>query len=133
MADQAKFTVGVFAGIISTTTGKLLLRRRVEEDSIIPGQSFRGNWELPGGGVMDYEKMAYHLLARELEREVFEELGIRIALNHIPAFYPVTFKGPKGPDLGLITTIVMAEPPHIKGEFLWVTPSELNELAAQFV
>jgi hypothetical protein len=105
----------------------------VEEGSIIPGQSFVGNWELPGGGVRDWGEVSYPLLARELEREVFEELEIKIVLDHMPAFYPVAFKGPKGYDLGLVTRLVIPEPAHIKGEFLWVSPTELNQLAAEFV
>ena len=47
--EKISTTVGVFAGILDQTTGKLLLRQRVEEDSIIPGKSFKSNWELPGG------------------------------------------------------------------------------------
>jgi 8-oxo-dGTP pyrophosphatase MutT (NUDIX family) len=134
MAEKAKFTVGVFAGIIRPD-GKLLLRRRVEEDSIIPGQSFKGNYELPGGGVMEQEgQVSYALLAHEVMREVAEEVGLRIDVNLTADFYALPFKGPNGYDLTLVTPVLIDYyPDDIVGEHLWVTSGELNQLAHDFV
>jgi len=133
MSDRALFTVGVFAGILRGVDGRLLLRRRVEEGSILPGQSFKGCWELPGGGVQDLEKISYAYLSRELERELREELDFRLQLDPMPAFFPAPFKGPKGYDLALVTPILMIETAVFKGETIWVSPSELEQLAREFV
>lgn len=133
MPDKALFTVGVFAGILNGAAGKLLLRQRDEEGSILPGRSFRGNWELPGGGVMDNEKISYGHLSRELERELKEELGIEIFISSTPAFYPAPFKGPKGCDLALVTPIILGSPISPRGGAIWVSPEELDRLARKFI
>src|SRR3989344_5974117 len=134
MADKAKFTVGVFAGIMRQD-GKLLLRRRVETESIIPGQSFMGNWELPGGGVMQQENVSYALLSRELVREVKEETDIEIGelVSPMPNFYPAPFKGPNGYDLALVTSVELDQDPVVKGEHIWVSTEEINQLARELV
>lgn len=124
-------TVGVFAGIINPDTGKLLLRRRTEEDSIIPGKSFQGNWELPGGGVMEAEKIVYNHLINELVREVEEETGMQILIDPMAPLHATLFKGPAGYDLSLVSKVWAATPPS-KGEVIWVSTSELNELAEDF-
>lgn len=120
-------TVGVFAGILRLTDGKLLLRQRVEKNSIIPGKSFKGNWELPGGGVMDAEKTPYNHLPKELAREVNEEVGVSISISPMAPFYAMLFKGPTGYDLALVTPVTTSSPPT-KGETIWVSPDELEEL-----
>ncbi len=57
VGDEIKMeiTIGVFAGVLHKE-GKLLLQRRKEEESIIPGKSFKGKYELPGGGLEPEEK-----------------------------------------------------------------------------
>lgn len=133
MPDKAKFTVGVFAGIMRPD-GLLLLQRRVEEDSIIPGQSFVGNWELPGGGVMEQESsISYALLSRELMREVIEETGLTITVDPMPTFYPTPFKGPNGYDLSLVTPVEIDYDLPTKGDHIWVSPENLNQLAREFI
>ena len=129
--EKISTTVGVFAGILDQTTGKLLLRQRVEEDSIIPGKSFRGNWELPGGGVMDMEKIPYNHLLNELAREVGEEVGISVSVDPMAPLYAVLFKGPAGYDLAVITPTTTSSSPA-KGETIWVSPDELEKLAKDF-
>jgi len=129
--EKISTTVGVFAGILDQTSGKLLLRRRVEEDSIIPGKSFRGNWELPGGGVMDMEKIPYNHLLNELVREVDEEVGVPISVDPMAPLYAVFFKGPAGYDLAVVTPVVTSSSPT-KGETIWVSPDELEKLAKDF-
>lgn len=143
MKEKAKVAVGVYAGILNSE-GKLLLRRRTEIDSIIPGKSFKGNWELPGGGIMETEEesIPYNYAVRELKREVEEELGIRISINKMPPFYPVMFRGPAGYDLAVVTPVQQEQisnlianqvTPAIKGDSTFVSTEELNELAREFV
>ena len=129
--EKISTTVGVFAGILDQTTGKLLLRRRVEEDSIIPGKSFKSNWELPGGGVMDMEKISYNHLLNELAREVDEEVGISVSVDPMAPLYAVLFKGPAGYDLAVITPITTSSSPT-KGETILVSTEELEKLAKDF-
>lgn len=129
--EKVKTTVGVYAGILRLSDGKLLLRRRTEIPSIIPGKSFKGNWELPGGGVMETEKVPYCHLTNELKREVEEETGISIEVNPMPPMYSVLFKGPEGYDLALVTPIKTSLEPT-KGETIWVSTEELNKLAREF-
>ncbi|MGA2417893.1 MAG: NUDIX domain-containing protein [Candidatus Staskawiczbacteria bacterium] len=126
-------TIGVFAGIIEVINGRLLLRRRTEEGSIIPGQSFLSCWELPGGGAMDQGEIPYSHLARELERELGEELGTSVDLNPMPQFFAVLFKGAKTYDLALVTPIVVSSLFSPKGDVVWVSPIELDRLAKEFV
>ena len=133
MAEKAKFTVGVFAGIIRRRDGKLLLRRRTETGSIIPGMEFKGCWELPGGGVMETQKVPYCHLAAELLRELTEELGVHVVgIHKMPAFYPMSFKGSAGYDLALVTAILV-ENLNPACEHVWVSTGELNQLAKDFV
>lgn len=143
MAAKAKIAVGVFAGILNSK-GKLLLRRRTEVDSIIPGKSFKGNWELCGGGIMetDEQSIPYNYAVKELKREVEEEVGIKITIGKMPSFYPVMFKGPAGYDLAMVTVV---QPGQIlnevvsgiiqdtKGDLTFVSTEGLNELARIFV
>ena len=134
MVAKAQFTVGVFAGVINANTGMMLLRRRLETGSIIPGQSFKGNWELPGGGVMETEKVSYDYLTSELAREVLEETGIKIPRDFPQLFVPFPFKGPAGYDLALVSPVSVSELPHLDAEkFLWAFLTGVNQLARQFV
>jgi len=130
---KAKFNIGVFAGIINKTSGKLLLRRRTEEGSILPDKSFTGNWELPGGGVQEAEKISYAYLSQELTREVKEELGIDVRIDPMPDFYPAPFKGPNGYDLALVTAIFVDNAIVPNGDFIWVNPEELDQQAKDFI
>jgi len=130
--EKISTTVGVFAGILDqVATGKLLLRRRVEENSIIPGKSFKGNWELPGGGVMNMEKIPYNHLLNELAREIDEEVGISVSLDPMAPLYAVLFKGPNGYDLAVVTPVPILSSPT-RGETIWVSPAELEEVARDF-
>lgn len=130
-------TVGAYIGLLNPEhEGRLLLRRRVEEGSILPGQSFKGNWELPGGGVRETEKPGYDYLLQEAVREFEEEVGIALALtlaiDEAFPMYPALFKGPQGYDLAGVIPVVAQLEPTI-GETLWVSPEELSELARIFV
>ena len=130
--ERITTTVGVFAGIVNEITAKLLLRRRIEQGSINPGESFKGCWELPGGGVEDKEKVPYDHLIRELEREIYEEVGISVPVAPMAPLYAVLFKGANRYDLAMVVPIVTSLSPT-KGETMWVSPAELNKLAKDFV
>ena len=133
--DKMLTTVGAYVGLLNPAQkGRLLLRRRVEEDSIIPGQSFMGNWELPGGGAQEAEQPRYDHLVTEALREFQEEVGIEIAvaLNQTFSMYAAQFKGPRGYDLSMVIPMVRSLEP-IKGETCWVSSEELNQLARDFV
>jgi hypothetical protein len=119
---------GVFATILFHTTEKLLLRQREESGSIIPRKSFRGTYELPGGGVMDIPKVPYSHLVNELIREIREEIGMSVSIDPMPPFHPLLFKGPNGYDLAMVTPIITSSSPT-KGKNIWVSTKELNELA----
>lgn len=127
MEEKIQASVGVFAGIIKE--GKILLRRRVEIPSIIPGKSFKGCWELPGGGVLVTKDMSYSHLVSQLKREVDEEVGIPITVDPMPPIYPVFFG--KTQDLALVTPVETSLEPT-KGETKWVSLEELNELARRY-
>ena len=132
MEEKIKAAIGVYIGLTNEQE-KLLLRRRVETSSIIPGKSFKGCWELPGGGVQVKENMPYYHLVNELIREVKEEVGIELildAISLIPPMYSFFF-GEKR-DLALVIPIRawFAEP--TKGETRWVSIEELNELAREY-
>ena len=139
---KANITVGVYAGIISGFVGGnggILLRRRTETSSIIPGKSFKGCWELPGGGIRETEEkeISYHYAVTELIREVIEELGVvKVYIKPTPAFYPVMFKGPAGYDLAMVTVINTSDIVHegpIKADCAFASPQEVNEEAKNFV
>ena len=136
-------TVGTFVGLLSSIRtrardGRLLLRRRTEEGSILPGISFMGNWELPGGSVQETERPRYDHLVLEALREIEEEVGIKIAVDpeddshQIFSMYAAQFKGSQGYDLSVVIPMIYGLEPT-KGETCWVSPEELNQLAQDFV
>ena len=132
--EKIKTTVGVFAGILNTG-GELLLVRRTVHPNILDEKgekiSFKGNWELPGGGVMDAEKVSYCHLVNELKREVQEEVGVVVSPDLMPAMYPVLFKGSLGYDLALVTPIETSVTPT-KEKTILVSPEELERLAKEY-
>mgnify|MGYP000181491880 FL=1 len=72
--------IHVVAGVLRDTRGRILLARRTE------GRDLAGAWEFPGGKVEPGESPL-----KALERELFEELGIRIGhctpLISVPQHY----------------------------------------------
>jgi len=72
--------IHVVAGVLRDTRGRILLARRTE------GRDLAGAWEFPGGKLEPGESPA-----KALERELFEELGIRIGkvepLISVPQHY----------------------------------------------
>ena len=127
-------TIGAYVGCINAKTGKLLLVRRTERGSLT-GESFLGNWELPGGGVEEAESVPYDHLLYEALRELREETGI----DEVPdldlsyPFYPVLFRSRDGEyDLAGVFPLLTGEEPT-KGVTRWVSTEELNQLAREFL
>jgi len=121
---------GIYAGISHLENGKLLLIRRTNPTSIIPGVSFKGNWELPGGAVMASEakSVPYNYYLDELCRHLKEKTGIVMPMGGLPAMHSVFFKGPAGYDEASVIPMICDVKPTI-GETLWVSPCELRVLA----
>lgn len=88
--------IGVFAGLL-TSTGKIRLQRRIEKDSIIPGKTFEGDYELPGGRVeeKDLKKaLTLGVLEKELILRVGNDLGISIITYPNPPLYLAKYEDP---------------------------------------
>jgi hypothetical protein len=124
---------GIYAGFLHPESGKLALTRRNTPDSIIPGKSFRGNWELIGGAVMvsDEESIPYNYYSRELTRLIEKKIGIVLEIPGLPMMYSTLFKGPAGYDEASVVPMVRDIEPTI-GEIYWVSPQELQVLAEEF-
>jgi|SRR3989338_2571339 len=138
MPEKAKITVGMFAGILRPN-GKLLLRRRTEEASMLPGVSFKGCWELPGGAVYETSDpiVSYDYPLKQMMRRVQDEMGIELSLNdRMPAMFGgVCFKGKDGDyDIAIVVPVFLKPEPKInRYEVKWVDSKELNELAKGYV
>jgi len=135
---KASMVMGVYAGIMNLAEeGKLLLRRRTEEHSIIPGKSFKGNWELPGGAVNEAlsSSVPYNYYLTDLVKSVKERTGIALpesTLATMPMMQLVLFKGPAGYDLAAVTPVITAIRPTV-ADTIYVSPKELAQLAKEFV
>lgn len=72
--------VGVFAAIFAENKERMLLRRRLERESLIYGKDLSGKWELPGGTIelSDLNEDYQGLFENCLKREVKEETGLEI-------------------------------------------------------
>ncbi len=135
MGTEKMMTVrGIYAGIMHPDTGKLFLTRRTKPDSIIPGVSFEGNWELIGGAVMasDEKSVPYNYYFSELCRIAESKTGLVIIGRGIPTMYSVLFKGKDGgyDEASVIPMVSDAQPTF--GETIYVSPSELRTLAEEF-
>jgi len=131
-------TIGIFAGLL-TSKGKIRLQRRIEKDSIIPGKSYEGDYELPGGRVEEKDlKKALNLetLKNELILRVEKDLGIAIRPCILPSVYLTIFEDPSKGICDWAFMVPIPPPP-----FYWnenaptkrttfdVSPQELYELA----
>lgn len=116
--DAENPRISVSAGLIWRDDGMLLVSRRPE------GGSHAGKWELPGGKIEPGETPA-----QALEREIWEELGIRVEagseFGRVVHDYPtlrVTL-------IGLHALYTTGEPQRIGvADFRWIDPSELLDL-----
>jgi len=116
-------TIGVFAGIFSKD-GKLLVKR-------ITSGRFVGEYDLPGGGIAAVNASKARderVIGEELRREVEGETGVEIPTPQpMPAMYPAVIAG--GGDWAFTILIGVAEQSPTKGEWKYVSPQELRELA----
>ena len=122
-------TVGVSIALFNPhENDKLLVRRRVEE------LTFRGNWDLPGGGVEEAGEPNYDHLVAEGFRELEEEVGIKVLVfsGYAYSMYAAFLKGQKANDLALVIPCVSYDYPT-RGETRWVSVEELNALAREFM
>ncbi|HXK31920.1 MAG: hypothetical protein A2Z68_01075 [Candidatus Nealsonbacteria bacterium RBG_13_38_11] len=97
---QSRITVGVFFGLI-TREGKLRLQRRTEKGSpITPGISYKGDFELTGGGAREKDLrkvLTLKGLFNEAKREAKEELGLMVvAPKKFPLYRAVFVNQEKG-------------------------------------
>jgi len=123
---KARPTIGLSAGMFDEE-GKLLLKRRTEKESL------PRDWDLPGGAV-EAENNAKTddewIVAKELSREIEEETGLKIPIDTIgrmPIMHPVVIKG--GDDWAFVIAVAGNYGDPSKGEFKYVSPEELKELA----
>ena len=124
-------TLSIYVGFINEV-GKLLLVKRTSDESVVPGVSFRGNWELPGGSVEDADSLSYDYHIRTGIAKAEEKVGIHLDFTQAPRMYTFLFKGAAGCDLCAVIPVVSHKLPN-KGETLYVSPLELKGLAVQFV
>jgi len=132
--DKLSTNVGMFVGFLRCD-GRLLLVRRTSTDSIIPDVSFKGNWELPGGAEEESDIVGYNYSVEVAFAKAKNKVGIDVSVDDQPFLGPIygtSFKGPQGYDLGQVVPFVTELKPTL-GETMWVSPAELEDLAAKFV
>lgn len=121
--EKALFTGGVSGGFYNSE-GKLLLRKRDMDGS------YPGKWELPGGAIQKkhLEIGDERAIGNALKERVFEEIGINIEIQRIPALYATIPL--KGDDIAFATIVgVLPDRISLKGETMFVDVDELNALA----
>lgn len=129
-----QITIGLFAGIFNEK-GKILIRRRKSEN--LKGScSHEGDWELPGGTMEKgniWEKKDERIIGEELARELKEEIGVLIKVPFMPMMFPAVNVNKEYEIIDfafIIPKVKLCEKP-IKGENMYVSPKELNNLAKQ--
>lgn len=129
-------TFGSYVGFINPKhDGRLLLVRRTQTDSIIPGVSFKGNWELPGGAVEEVDQVGYNYAIQTAFAKAKDKVGIDIPVDDQPFLgpaYGTFFKGPQAYDFAQVVPHITFSEPTV-GETQWVSPAELETLALAFI
>ena len=124
--DKQLSTMGLYAGITSETSGKLLLFKREESKSLF-GKDYSGKWELPGGALMPNEKVSYSELNSQLKMRVKEKLDIDIDIDEAARWGTLTIKTHYGVDVAVLTCLSANVTPK-KGDYAWISPRELEGL-----
>jgi len=135
MTEKKPDTVGSFLGLI-TKDGKLRLQMRTEKGSSITGISYKGDFELTGGGVkeLDLRKvLTPQCLLDEAIREAREELGIVVATPTYFCLYRTVFENPKTGKVDWafmipIYPILWNDTSEMKRKTVDVDPDQLNVL-----
>jgi 8-oxo-dGTP pyrophosphatase MutT (NUDIX family) len=134
--------IGVFGAIFKEN--KILLRRRLEKESLIYKEDLSGKWELPGGGVelTDFGEDYQSVVRNVLHREVKEETGLEIDVDKILiVLLPAVLKRNSIEKLNLIdwAFVVPIDYEAVKttkecekkiedGEIRWISISEINQI-----
>ncbi len=95
--------IGIFGAVLRKNN--ILLRRRVEKESLIYGKDLSGKWELVGGGVElgDFGEEYQSAIKNALARELKEETGLEINVERLPiVLLPAVLKKSSIEKLGLI-------------------------------
>ena len=90
-------SIGSFLGLI-TSEGKLRMQMRTEKSSPITGVSYKGDFELTGGGVKEKDLkvvLTPEGLLQEGIREAKEELGIKVTMPETFPVYWAPYENPK--------------------------------------
>lgn len=133
--------LGIYLGILNPAIGSLCLTRRNEEHSIIPGKSFKGCYELPGGAVLEAENPSYDHPYKELKRLVKEKIGPEIlsggpktlsVFGLLPSYMMLLKKTDGTYDLAMVIPFEAPIHPFV-GDTKWVSTEQLNQLARDFV
>lgn len=112
-------SIDVVAGIL-VENGRVLVSRR------LPGDSYGGKWEFPGGTVDGESPKA------ALRRELFEELGIKVLVGEL--FMRVEADKQTGETLSIaffrVRRLPQSPPPRAREvmTWRWVLPRELPQL-----
>ncbi|MBM3257727.1 MAG: hypothetical protein FJZ05_00720 [Candidatus Nealsonbacteria bacterium] len=128
--------IGVFFGLI-TKKGKVRLQKRIEKGStVIPGMSYKGDFELTGGGIKEKDLkrvLTPQGLFSEAAREAREELGLEVSTPAKFSIYRAVFvNNEKNTDWAFMIPIppkYWDEKAKTKRETIDVSPDELQELA----
>ena len=132
--------IGIFGAIFEKN--KILLRRRIEKESLIYKQELSGKWELVGGGVelSDFGEDYQSVIKNTLVREIREETGLELEIEEISiVLLPAVLKKSSIKDRGLIdwAFVVPIESKAIreteeykrklkKGEIRWVPINKID-------
>ena len=108
-----KIEIGL--GLIFNKNGELLIDQRLENSSM------GGMWEFPGG-----KKESNESIEQTIEREVKEELGIKINVNQKLISFEHIYSHKKLYFTVHICNLISGEPKPISSQqFLWVSPHRL--------
>jgi len=129
-------SIGVFLGLI-TKEGKVRYQMRIENSSPITGISYKGDFELPGGGAEEKnlsELLTLEGLIVEGTREAKEELGIVVLLP--PEEFPLYWAPYENPKNGKVDWAFMLpvlpkfwdETAEVKRKIVDLKPGHLDVL-----
>jgi hypothetical protein len=139
---KLKATIGIGVTIVNKGL-KIRLRRRIEHDSIQPGQDYFGCWEAPILALQESqdEKIPYDYLLKGLSEGVMRETGLNIseslnARSLMPSFFALPFKNNQGDyDLLLAMHIFYDSKKDNQpenGESKWFSFEEFLNLASSY-
>lgn len=113
-------------GLIRNKFGEILLIKRSENDSFLPG-----NWELPGGGV-EYGENIEKTLMREIKEEC--GLGVEVSFPLAVDYYYMKDNEKEIQRVEIIFLCKLLNPTqiivlsHEHSEYKWVSSNKINNL-----